>query len=400
MHHAFLAGCKFNKRAKLLDAHHRAGKYLSGFKIGDNDLHHVNGLINHGLIRTTHRHCSVIAYVNLDTRSLNNRIDGLATLSHHITDLLRIDLNLHNLRRILADFPARPGNHGLHTGIHNKLSGFPASADSAFHNRSCQTMDLNIHLDGCNPFRRTCHLEIHIAEEIFQSLDVGQQYIVIVRISCYQATGNTCHHLFHRHPCRHQGHTGSAGGRHRCGTVGLECLRNRADRIGEFFRGRQYRQKRPFCQSPMTDLTTPRPSGRLCLAHRIGREIIVMHIAFADFILIQSVQPLLLGEGRQRTYIADLGLSSGKHGRTMHSGNQIHLCRQRTDLGHLTPVRTLSVFQNHFPHGFLLILVNRLIQYGQPFLIVRKCLFQTRRNLSDILLTHLLYVCEYRILHL
>ena len=37
---------------------------------------------------------------DLHTSLLNNGVDGLSSLAYHIADLLRIDLNLNNLRRI------------------------------------------------------------------------------------------------------------------------------------------------------------------------------------------------------------------------------------------------------------------------------------------------------------
>ena len=86
----------------------------------------------------------------------------------------------------------------------------------------------------------------------------------------------------------------------------------------------------------------------------------MMHIALAHFIFIKPVKLLLLGQRSQRTYITDLGLSTGKHGGSMYSGNDINLRCQGTDLGNLTPVRTLMVFQDHLADRLFLILVNCL----------------------------------------
>ena len=51
----------------------------------------------------------------------------------------------------------------------------------------------------------------------------------------------------------------------------------------------QYRNQGTLSQCAMTDLTASRSSGRLGLAYRVGREIIVMHIALGCLVLIQAI---------------------------------------------------------------------------------------------------------------
>ena len=69
-------------------------------------------------------------------------------------------------------------------------------------------MNLDIHLDCSDSVVCTRYLEVHIAEEIFQTLNIGEQYEIVIRISCYKTAGNTRYHLLDRHTCCHQGHTG------------------------------------------------------------------------------------------------------------------------------------------------------------------------------------------------
>ena len=37
---------------------------------------------------------------------------------------------------------------------------------------ACKAVDLNIHLDGCDTVLCTAYLKVHIAEEVFQTLDI------------------------------------------------------------------------------------------------------------------------------------------------------------------------------------------------------------------------------------
>ena len=69
----------------------------------------------------------------------------------------------------------------------------------------------------------------------------------------------------------------------------------------------------------------------------------MMHVALAYLVLIQAVNLLCLGQRSKSTYVTNLGLSTGEHSGTMYTGNQINLCRQRTNLGNLTTIGTLVV---------------------------------------------------------
>lgn len=205
-------------------------------------------------------------------------------------------------------------------------------------------VDLDIHLDRCDSFVGAGHLEIHITEEIFQSLNICQDKIIVVCISRHKSRRNSCHSRFDRYTRRHQRHTGCTHTGLRRGAVRLKSLRNSADRIGEFFLIRQHRKKRPLCQSAMADLAASRSSGRPRLSYRVGREVIMVHISLGCLRLIQAVQPLRLGKGSQSCDCTDLSLPSCKHCGTVNSRDQIHFCCKRSDLVNGASVRALMIF--------------------------------------------------------
>ena len=119
-----------------------------------------------------------------------------------------------------------------------------------------------------------------------------------------------------------------------------------------------------------------------------------MHISLAHFVLVQAVDSLLLGQRRQGTHIADLGLAAGEHSGAMYPGNDVHFGCQRTDLGNLTAIGTLMILQNHLAHGLLLILIDRLSQQSEPLLLLSEGLLQLRRQVPDVLLSGLLVIRE------
>ena len=65
-------------------------------------------------------------------------------------------------------------------------------------------MDLDIHLDRCNTLCGTCYLEVHVAEEVFETLDIGKKDEIIIGLACYKTTGDTCYHLLDGNTCCHQ----------------------------------------------------------------------------------------------------------------------------------------------------------------------------------------------------
>ena len=177
------------------------------------------------------------------------------------------------------------------------------------------------------PFCCTCYLEVHISKEILQTLDICQN--------------EYNHHRSHRLPDHrkylllqlldrytgcHQGHAGCTDTCLRSRTVGFKGLGYGTDRIWELFLTWQYRNQSSLCQCAMTDLTTSRSSGRLCLTYRVAREVIMMHIT-SWILRSHPVHPDLLcfGQRSQCADVADLCLSSGEHGRTMYSRDQYPL---------------------------------------------------------------------------
>ena len=107
-------------------------------------------------------------------------------------------------------------------------------------------MNLDVHLNSRDALCGAGDLEVHVAEEVLQALDVRQQYEVVIRVPGHQAAGDACHHLLDGHARRHQGHAGRAGGRHGGGAVGLEGLGHRADGIGELLLAGKHWNQRPL----------------------------------------------------------------------------------------------------------------------------------------------------------
>ena len=124
---------------------------------------------------------------------LDDRVDGLSSLANHIADLLRIDLHLDDLRSVWSYFRSRlADSSGTCTSSRMYSLALLLFCDRLLDDRSGQAVDLDIHLDCGDTIVGTGHLEVHIAEEIFQALDIGQYDIIIIGLTSHQTAGNTC----------------------------------------------------------------------------------------------------------------------------------------------------------------------------------------------------------------
>ena len=54
------------------------------------------------------------------------------------------------------------------------MSAFVCLFNRLTKNFLANALNLDIHLDSGNTFRRTCNFEVHIAEEVFQPLNIGK----------------------------------------------------------------------------------------------------------------------------------------------------------------------------------------------------------------------------------
>ncbi len=400
MNHSLFARCKLNKCTELFDAYNLSGKDLSLLEVRSDDLNHALCFLHILIVYTADRYSTLVCDVDLHACALDNGVDCLSSLTNHITDLLRIDLDLDDLRSKFANRSTRCRNAFLNNLIEDILSCFLGTSDCFLYDLSCKTVDLNIHLDCSDTVMSSGYLEVHVAEEVLKTLDIGKNDIVIICITCNQTAGNTCNRFLDRYAGCLKGHSGRTDTCLGSRSVGLKSLGYCTNRIWEFLYAWKYRNKCSLSQCSMSDLTASRSSGRLGLTYRVGREVVMMHISLGCLELVKSVKSLSLCKRCQSRDGADLSLSTGKHSRAMYSRNDVNLCSQRTDLCDGTAVRTLVILEDHLANGLFLILVNRLAKNCKPLFFFCESLFQLVCDLCDVVLSCLLVIGEYRNLHL
>ena len=112
------------------------------------------------------------------------------------------DLDGNNAWGMRLQIGARFGQHFQHFA-QNEQAGFMCLRQGFFHHIGAQTADFDVHLQGGDAFFRTGDLEIHIAQVVFCTLDVGQDLVTAGGIGD-EAHGHTGYRGLDRHASIHQ----------------------------------------------------------------------------------------------------------------------------------------------------------------------------------------------------
>ena len=100
MYQTFFSRCELKESTEVFDADNFSCKELPCLKISCDHFDHMSSLVHSSLIYAADRYCAFIADIDLYTCTLDNSIDSLSSLTNHITDLLRVDLDLDDLRSV------------------------------------------------------------------------------------------------------------------------------------------------------------------------------------------------------------------------------------------------------------------------------------------------------------
>src|SRR5205807_9742012 len=111
-----------------------------------------------------------------------------------------------------------------------------------------------------------------------------------------------------------------------------------ADRVRELVRARDDRLERPLCERTVADVTPLRAAHEARLPDRVGREVVVVHVA-ALRLEGEVVDPLPLLGGAEREQGHDLRLAAREERRAVRARAHRDLALDRTDLLRAATVR-------------------------------------------------------------
>src|SRR3954468_8352547 len=295
---------------------------LADFRIGGDRLDPLDSGL-HGLaVVVGDLHGTVVLDVDLGAGFLDDLTDHLAAGVDHFADLGGGDLEGLDARRVFAELGTGVGERLRHLAedVDTSILGL---AERDLHDLLGDALDLDVHLERGDALLGTGDLEVHVAEMVLVTEDVGENRETLVFED--QAHRDARGRPLQRHAGIHQRERSAADRSHRGRAVRLGDLRHHARGVGEFVVRRQHRVDRAPGQLAVTDLAALGAAEATGLTDRVGREVVVQQ----ERLFVRSrqrVDILLVLAGAERGHDHRLGLAAGEQRRAVGAG-------QHADLG-------------------------------------------------------------------
>ena len=364
MNQAFFARQNFYKGTEV----HQAGNFTSVdfiyFCISGNTGNDINCFVSRFAVYSSNEDATGIININFSTGFFNNLLNGFAAGANYLANFIRVNIDSSNLRSIFGKFSTRSINASHHFA-HNEFTTTFSLCQCLSEDIFVDAINLNIHLNCGNTFVGTSNLKVHIAQSIFQALDVSQDgEVFAVFNETHSYAGNRS---FNGNASIHQGQGACAYGTHRRRTIGFQNFGNQTDCVREFILGRNYRKQSTFCQSAVTNFTTTRATQGFGFAYAVGREVVVVDVTFSIF-CAKTIQGLCFTQRSQSQNIQDLGLTTSEKRTAMRTSQQTNFAGYRTNFIQSTTIRTNLVNRNGTTNDFL----NQLLgNVSNVFSVVR-----------------------------
>ena len=229
VHEPVPAGEDVHEGAEVHELNHPALVDLADLDVRRQKLNAPARLFTRRLVHGGDGDGAVIADIDVGAGLLGELADGRAALADDVPDLLRIDLEGDQPRRVLGHLLARLADHIVHVLEHAE----PALArllQGPLHDLAGNPVDLDVHLQGGHAVLGAGHLEVHVTEVVLVAKDIREDGEVIALLD--QAHGDAGHGGLQRYAGIHEREAGTADRRHGAGAIGLGDLRDHADDVG------------------------------------------------------------------------------------------------------------------------------------------------------------------------
>ena len=260
-HAARVGGAKFRCR-RVDDVEDASLRVFHLRRIGRTDGHDAN--------RT------VVVDGNVCTSLLLDGVDDLALRADDFAHLVERDSERHDLRRALGNRRARCGNCCRHH-VEDLESCFLRLLQGGGEHVTRDAVDLGVKLQGSDRVRRSGDLEVHVAERIFSTEDVGERGVLAVFED--EAHCDARHWCHDRHASVHQREARGAHRCHRRRTVRRHHFRHKSQRVRKLLLVRHHGEHRALSERTVTDLAALRRTNTTRLAVCPRRHVVVVHVA-------------------------------------------------------------------------------------------------------------------------
>ncbi len=201
----------FNKRTKVFHAADRTVVDFSNLNSRCASFDFFQRLLSHLCVRTGNGDFTV--FFDLDDRFsfFLNRADIFTTRADQHPDLVSRNLGRKQTRSIGRNLFAWLSNGRQHR-LQDFTTSFVGLVQGLTDDLAVDTADFEIQLDTGNSVLRSRNFEVHIAEVIFATQNIGNQSVVIAFLD--HTHGDTRNRVFDLYAGRHQTQSRTANGRH------------------------------------------------------------------------------------------------------------------------------------------------------------------------------------------
>src|SRR3954469_16870633 len=156
---------------------------LAGVLVADLDLlGHAPDALGERVAQLTaarvDEHLALVVDVDLGLVLVLQGADGLAALADEQADLVRVDLDGEDPRRVGRELRARRGDRLVHLP-EDRQARVLGLRERVAQDLERDARDLDVHLQGGDPVLGAGDLEVHVAEVVLHARDVGEDGVVV-----------------------------------------------------------------------------------------------------------------------------------------------------------------------------------------------------------------------------
>src|SRR5690554_5347201 len=219
---------------------------------------------------------AIIIDIDVGASRFGQGTNGRTALTNNVTDLLGVDLDGQQRRRIFAQLITGL-RHGLGHFTKNMQTAFTGLVQRRLHDFFVNAFDLDIHLQRGDAISGTGHFKVHVAQVIFIAKNVGENGKALAFLD--QTHSNTSNWCFNRYASIHQRQRSTTHRSHGRGTVRLGNFRHYANRVREGRLIWQDSLNTTASQTTVANFTTLRTANHASLTDTVWREVVMQHKA-------------------------------------------------------------------------------------------------------------------------